>query len=161
MNISRITSPLAFALLFSVTALQHAASAADRPNILWIVTDDQRADSIAAFNRMRHNQDARRLGTVMSPNVDRQAKMGTTFINTLNNNPSCAPSRTIIHTGRYSHRTGVYGFEYYNPTGQTNWHPMTPEILRDAAGHQTLTASKLGICTIVYRRAGTDPSDWA
>ena len=28
--------------------------AADAPNILWVVTDDQRVDSIVAFNQMRH-----------------------------------------------------------------------------------------------------------
>ncbi|MGI9244751.1 MAG: sulfatase-like hydrolase/transferase, partial [Verrucomicrobiales bacterium] len=63
-----------------------AAKATDKPNILWIVTDDQRADSIAAFNRMlqtSENGDSR-LGKVLSPNVDRLAQMGTTFINTFN-----------------------------------------------------------------------------
>jgi arylsulfatase A-like enzyme len=50
-----------------------------------------------------------------------------------------------MHTGRYSHKTGVYGFEYYNPAGLPHWRPMTPEILRDEAGYQTLTVGKLGI----------------
>ncbi len=121
------------------------SSAAEKPNILWIITDDQRPDSIAAFNRIRHGVSASPLGQVLSPNVDRLAAMGTTFINTFNQNPSCAPSRTIMHTGRYSHRTGVYGFEYYNPVGQAHWQPMVPEILRDRAGYQTITVGKKGI----------------
>ncbi|MHB8900864.1 MAG: sulfatase-like hydrolase/transferase [Thermoguttaceae bacterium] len=116
-----------------------------KPNILWIVTDDQRPDSIAAFNRVRYGDSDSPLGKVLSPNIDRLASMGTTFINTFNQNPSCAPSRTIMHTGRYSHRTGVYGFEYYNPVGTAHWKPMVPEILRDRAGYQTVTVGKLGI----------------
>ena len=119
--------------------------AADKPNILWIITDDQRPDSIGAFNCIQNGFTDSPLGHVLSPNVDRLAAMGTTFINTFNQNPSCAPSRTSMHTGRYSHRTGVYGFEYYNPAGQSFWKPMVPEILRDEAGYQTITVGKLGI----------------
>lgn len=119
--------------------------AAETPNILWIVTDDQRLDSIAAFNRMRSGRDGSPLGEVVSPNVDRLAAMGTTFINTFNVNPSCAPSRAAMHAGRYSHHTGVYGFEYYNPTGMPHWRPLVPEVLRDQAGYQTISVGKIGI----------------
>ncbi|MCA9142322.1 MAG: sulfatase-like hydrolase/transferase [Planctomycetaceae bacterium] len=131
----------------------------NRPNILWIVTDDQRVDSIAAFNRIRHGRSDSSLGHVLSPNIDRLATMGTTFINTFNQNPGCAPSRTLMHTGRYSHRTGVYGFEYYNPTGQAHWRPMVPEILRDKAGYQTLAVGKLGIRAqhSANQKGGTEP----
>ncbi|TWU38214.1 sulfatase-like hydrolase/transferase [Novipirellula artificiosorum] len=129
-----------------IMLLVSARSFADElPNVLWIVTDDQRVDSIVAFNQMRHGTSDSPLGHVLSPNVDRLAKMGTTFINTFNQNPGCAPSRTLMHTGRYSHRTGVYGFEYYNPVGQDHWRPMVPEILRDKVGYQTLAVGKLGI----------------
>lgn len=135
---------LAFLLL--LTALfSSRAYADDLPNILWIVTDDQRVDSIEAFNRIRSGESNSPLGKVLSPNVDRLAKMGTTFINTFNQNPGCAPSRTLMLTGRYSHCTGVYGFEYYNPTGMDHWHPMVPELLRDEAGYQTLAVGKLGV----------------
>lgn len=122
-----------------------AQDAGEKPNILWIITDDQRPDSIAAFNRIRHGTENGPLGEVLSPNVDRLAAMGTTFINTFNQNPGCAPSRTCMHTGRYSHHTGVYGFEYYNPEGQAFWKPMVPEILRDKAGYQTITVGKQGL----------------
>ena len=125
--------------------LLFAQDAGQKPNILWIITDDQRPDSIAAFNRIRRGDADSPLGKVLSPNIDRLAAMGTTFINTFNQNPSCAPSRTIMHTGRYSHQTGVYGFEYYNPVGLPHWKPMVPEILRDEAGYQTITVGKLGI----------------
>jgi len=124
-----------------------SAYSEDKPNILWIVTDDQRADSIAAFNKMlgtSENGDSR-LGKVLSPHVDRLAAMGTTFLQTYNQNPGCAPIRTLMHTGRYSHRTGVYGFEYYTPVGQAHWRPFVPQVLRDQAGYQTVAVGKFGI----------------
>jgi arylsulfatase A-like enzyme len=129
-----------------------------QPNILWIVTDDQRADSISAFNQIRFGKSASPLGAVLSPNVDRLVSMGTTFINAFNQNPGCAPSRTLMHTGRYSHRTGVYGFEYYNPSAQSHWRPMVPEILRDRAGYQTVSVGKLGIRAQHFAdKKGTQP----
>ena len=130
-----------------------------KPNILWVVTDDQRADSISAFNKVLTGKSESRLGPVVSPNVDHLAKIGTTFINTFNQNPGCAPSRTLMHTGRYSHRTGVYGFEYYNPIGQAHWRPMVSEILRDQVGYQTISVGKLGIRAQHFsdRKGGTVP----
>ncbi|MDF1737875.1 MAG: sulfatase-like hydrolase/transferase [Verrucomicrobiales bacterium] len=128
-------------------AANPSAGEKPKPNILWIVTDDQRADSIAAFNKMlgtSENGDSR-LGKVLSPNVDRLAAMGTTFLQTYNQNPGCAPIRTLMHTGRYSHHTGVYGFEYYTPVGQAHWRPFVPHVLRDEAGYQTVAVGKLGI----------------
>jgi arylsulfatase A-like enzyme len=150
----RVTVLIALAL-FNCTQ----SFAADTPNILWIVTDDQRVDSVVAFNQMRHRKADSPLGHVLSPNIDRLAKMGTTFINTFNQNPGCAPSRTLMHTGRYSHRTGVYGFEYYNPFGQPHWRPMVPEILRDQAAYQTLAIGKLGIRAKHFadQKGGTEP----
>jgi arylsulfatase A-like enzyme len=50
--------------------------------VLWILTDDHRYDSIRAFNQILHGREMSELGYVESPNTDRLAKMGTTFINT-------------------------------------------------------------------------------
>jgi len=141
MNRFRLSLLVVAALVGAV----HCLHAAEKPNILWIITDDQRPDSIAAFNRILHGDTDSPLGHVLSPNVDRLAAQGTTFINTFNQNPGCAPSRTLMHTGRYSHHTGVYGFEYYNAAGRSFWKPMVPEILRDQAGYQTITVGKQGI----------------
>lgn len=145
--------------LANVVASQAADRSTAQPNMLWIVTDDQRADSIAAFNQIMRGEPSSELGLVLSPNVDRLAAMGTTFINTFNQNPGCAPSRTLMLTGRYSHRTGVYGFEYYNPIGQPHWRPMVPEILRDEAGYQTLAVGKMGCRAqhFRYKNRGTEP----
>jgi hypothetical protein len=62
--------------------LSASEPAASQPNVLWILTDDHRYDSIRAFNQILHGREMSELGYVESPNTDRLAKMGTTFINT-------------------------------------------------------------------------------
>ncbi|VGO17778.1 Arylsulfatase [Pontiella desulfatans] len=89
-----------------------AANAADkRPNILWIVTDDQRADSLSCFNRAVYGTDENLLGYVESPNIDALAKEGVLFTRAICNSPACGPSRGSMHSGRYPFRNGHYAFE--------------------------------------------------
>jgi N-acetylglucosamine-6-sulfatase len=78
-----------------------------RPNIVLILTDDQRWDSLWAMPNVR-----RLLGD-----------HGVQFTNSFVVNPLCCPSRASILTGRYSHGTGVYtnlpahgGFQAFDPT---------------------------------------------
>ena len=136
-------------LLVIYTALsvnaQQAPSAAgeSKPNILWIVTDDQRYDSIATFNKMLHGREDSALGYVESPNVDRLAAMGTTFINTYCHAQGCAPSRSSMHLGRYPFRSGVYEFEYYNNNAEHS-RPTLPEQMAKL-GYQTAHLGKQGV----------------
>jgi arylsulfatase A-like enzyme len=69
------------------------AEAADtRPNIVFILTDDQRWDSLWAM-----------------PTVQRElVAKGMTFRNFFYTNPLCCPSRTSILTGRYSRNTSCW-----------------------------------------------------
>jgi arylsulfatase A-like enzyme len=62
------------------------------PNIVLILTDDQRSDQLSY------------MPTVQSELVAK----GTTFTNAFVVNPLCCPSRSTILTGEYSHDTGVY-----------------------------------------------------
>ena len=113
---------VALAVLLLVIRTAHG----QQPNVLWILTDDQRYDSIGAFNRILHGRDHSELGYVESPNVDRLAAMGTTFINTYCQAPGCAPSRASMHYGRYPFRSGVYEFEYHNNNAE-HCQPTLPE----------------------------------
>lgn len=69
-----------------------AVALAARPNIVLILTDDQRWDTLWAMPIVR----------------SRLASEGITFSNALVVNPLCCPSRASILTGKYSHSTGVY-----------------------------------------------------
>ncbi|ADE53403.1 sulfatase-like hydrolase/transferase [Coraliomargarita akajimensis] len=109
----QITPPLKGALIgasFLLVATLAEAAKLDKPNILWIITDDQRSDSVAAFNRAMTGKSESRLGYVESPNLDALAAEGTLFTNAFCNSMACAPSRSSMHTGKYPHRSGMYGF---------------------------------------------------
>lgn len=67
-----------------------AAKPAARPNILWLVSEDNNP-FIGAYGD----------GIARTPAIDRLAKTGTMFRNAYSNAPVCAPSRFAILTGVY------------------------------------------------------------
>ncbi|WPR73351.1 sulfatase-like hydrolase/transferase [Algoriphagus sp. NG3] len=140
MKILRLTLLL---ILASFSQLSYGQESQQSPNILWIITDDQRYDAVRAFNRILHNREMSELGYVESPNIDRLVAEGTTFINTYCQSPGCAPSRAAMHFGRYPHKSGVYEFEYHNDLAE-HVSPTLPEKMQDL-GYQTLQIGKLGV----------------
>jgi len=70
---------------------------ADQPNIILILTDQQRFDTINALG----------FPHVDTPNLDRLVNEGVTFTNSHVTAPSCAPSRASLFTGYYPHTTGI------------------------------------------------------
>jgi arylsulfatase A-like enzyme len=117
--------------------------AQQKPNVLWVLTDDQRYDAIRAFNKILTGNEMSELGYVESPNVDRLSEMGTTFINTYCQATGCAPSRASMHYGRYTFRSGVYEFEYHN-NNASHFKATLPEQM-EALGYETLHIGKLGV----------------
>lgn len=69
-----------------------------RPNIVLIVTDQQRYDTIAAMG----------FDHMITPNLDRLVNQGTSFENMYITSPSCAPSRASMFSGVYPHTNGVF-----------------------------------------------------
>jgi arylsulfatase A-like enzyme len=68
-----------------------------RPNILVLMTDQQRWDALGCVG-----------GWVQTPNIDRIASEGMRFANAYTNSPVCVPARVSLATGRYPHNTGVW-----------------------------------------------------
>ncbi|GLQ53119.1 sulfatase family protein [Devosia nitrariae] len=68
-----------------------------RPNIVFILTDQQRFDTIRALG-FKHMD---------TPNLDRLVRRGTSFTRMYVSSPSCAPSRASLFTGTYPHTNGV------------------------------------------------------
>ena len=131
-------------LVLSLGSL-HAVEASKldaRPDILWIITDDQRPDSLACFNRATTGRPESPLGPVTSLEIDRLAGEGTLFTRAYCNSPSCAPSRASMHMGRYPHHTGIYGFELAHER-TSNFKPLIPEVMKQA-GYQTAQFGKPG-----------------
>lgn len=77
-----------------------SGSLALRPNIVLILTDDQRWDSIDAL----HSPDAE---PVMRAVAERIAGAGLRFTDAFVTTPICAPSRASVMTGQYTHNHGV------------------------------------------------------
>ena len=71
-------------------------SAADRPNILLIFTDDHCEQALSAYDPAR----------ITTPHMDRIAKEGMRFDRCYVTNSICGPSRAVILTGKYSHLNG-------------------------------------------------------
>ncbi len=90
-------------------AVAPTASAADRPNIIFIMTDDHAAHAIGAYGS-RVNE---------TPNLDRIAREGVVFNNVFATNAICTPSRATILTGQYSHINGVPFFNRFDSRRQT------------------------------------------
>ena len=65
----------------------------DRPNILVILTDQQRSDSLACYGNV----------FVHSPNIDRLASEGVRFLDAFTPFPLCTPARASLWTGTYPH----------------------------------------------------------
>ncbi|MHB0755885.1 sulfatase-like hydrolase/transferase [Polaribacter sp. M15] len=98
-----------FLFLFFFNSISGAAQ--EKPNILWIITDDQRADALECYNKATTGKNESALGYVSSPNIDKLAKEGTLFVKAYTNSPVCGPSRGSMLSGRYPFRNGHYQFE--------------------------------------------------
>ena len=69
-----------------------------KPNIVLIMTDQQRADTIGALGSL----------WMQTPNLDRLVNEGTSFTNCFVTSPVCVSSRASIFLGGYPHTTNVY-----------------------------------------------------
>ncbi len=106
------------------------AAPAQRPNILFIFTDDLAWQAIHAYGESRALLD--------TPNLDRIAREGMRFNRCLVTNSICGPSRAVILTGKYSHRNGFYN----NSNSRFDGRQTTFPKLLQAAGYQTALIGK-------------------
>ncbi|MGJ8691661.1 MAG: sulfatase-like hydrolase/transferase [Thalassotalea sp.] len=84
---NRLLTGLVSSLLLSFTT---AASAADKPNILFILTDDLGFNQIGAYGNT----------PIKTPNLDKMANNGIRFDQAYAGNTVCSPSRVSLFTGR-------------------------------------------------------------
>lgn len=100
----------------------------DRPNIIFIMSDDHAYQAISAYDNK----------LIETPNIDRIAKMGMLFTQASVTNSICAPSRATILTGKHSHLNGK--IDNHFPFDTTN--VTFPQLLQQA-GYQTAMFGKL------------------
>ena len=125
---NRVTIPAYSFLLLSFFC---SASADERPNIVFLLSDDQATYSMGCY------------GTpgVKTPNMDQLAREGMIFDNHYDTTAICMASRANIMTGMFEYKAGT-NFDH-GPMMQSTWEKTYPMMLR-AAGYTTAVAGKFG-----------------
>ena len=119
---------LSLCAIFPSLSMAQDKALARQPNILFIMTDQQRWDCLGANgNKIIH-----------TPNLDRLAKQSANFTHAFVQSPVCVPSRVSFFTGRYPH----------SHKNRVNYTPLDKsEILMQAhlkdAGYTTASVGKL------------------
>ncbi len=102
----------------------------DRPNIVFIFTDDHAPHAIGAYDGWLKSVDP-------TPNIDKLAAEGMLFVNSFCTNSICGPSRAVIQTGKHSHKNG-----FMNNGNTFDWNQQTFPKLLQKAGYQTAIYGK-------------------
>ncbi|WP_234572959.1 sulfatase-like hydrolase/transferase [Rhodohalobacter sp. 614A] len=96
----------------------------DRPNILWLVSEDN-SPYISAYGD----------GFAATPNIDRLADSGFTYTHAYANAPVCAPARNTIITGMYPPSNGTQHMRSNYPV--TELIQFFPQLLKNSGYYVT------------------------
>lgn len=114
--------------LFLLLILVSCNGGYEKPNIIFIMSDDHARQAISAYGSYRNE----------TPNIDRLASEGMLFENAYVTNSICAPSRAVILTGKHSHINGKID----NSGARFDSSQVTfPKLLQEA-GYQTAMIGK-------------------
>ncbi len=125
-----------------------ASSDAARPNIIFLLTDDQRDNT---FGAMGHP-------FVQTPNIDRLLSESVRFSNTYVAEPVCSPSRVSLFTGMHERVHGI-GFSSSYELTEAQWERSYPALLRNA-GYYTGFVGKIGIEYYTFKGNAEDKFDY-
>ncbi|MHC4387770.1 MAG: sulfatase-like hydrolase/transferase [Planctomycetota bacterium] len=121
-----------------------SVTVADQPNVLILMTDQQRFDSLGCYG-----------GTVVdTPNIDRLAEEGALFEYCYSPCPVCTPSRASMLTGRSVLGHGVYKLHDILPNGQI----LLPRWLQ-SIGYETSLVGKLHVSGIWHEAENRHPNE--
>lgn len=112
--------------------LAHAEPVKKRPNIIYLMADDQNVGSVGCYGNPE----------VVTPNMDKLGSDGVIFGNHYNTTAICMASRATVFTGMYEYKTGT-NFSHGNMKPNV-WARSYPVLLRQA-GYLTAFAGKFGM----------------
>ncbi|WP_044206866.1 sulfatase-like hydrolase/transferase [Flammeovirga sp. OC4] len=104
---------------WSVNAQKKAKD--DRPNIIFILTDDQPYDYLSVTGNK----------VVKTPNIDQLANQGTLFTNAHITSPICMPSRVSMFMSQYERKHGV-NFNSGTALSEEAWKTAYPVVMKEA-----------------------------
>lgn len=158
MNLRRSLAPLLFLL-----PLAAPLRAADRPNVVIIISDEHQAEALGCLGCPNRTVN----GESPTPHLDELAARGVNFTNAYTASPVCAPARASLITGVYPHvHTALHHMYNGKGPGYSRFPGILPDMttIGDAfrkGGYATAAIGKLhvhgevkGVCDL-----GFDHSD--
>ncbi|MCK5208570.1 MAG: sulfatase, partial [Cyclobacteriaceae bacterium] len=127
-NITKLVTLLFIATFFVKCSPKQEDSAKERPNIIYIMSDDHAYQAISAYG----------YGLNLTPNIDRLADEGAIFTRSCVTNSICAPSRAVLLTGKHSFINGKV-----DNVQPFNWDQDNFPKLLQANGYQTAMIGKI------------------
>jgi arylsulfatase A-like enzyme len=131
-------APLVLALLWIGCATgdrpvsqEQSDAAGERPNLLFIITDDQRFDMLGTLHPF-----------LETPNMDRLAAEGLRFENAFVTTPICAASRASLLTGLVER---THGYTFGTPPLADRFADLSYPVLLREAGYRTGFVGKFGV----------------
>ncbi|GGZ24538.1 sulfatase [Echinicola pacifica] len=116
---------------FSYTLFAQQKNTADRPNIIWITSEDNSKHYLRLFDE----------NGVATPNIERLAAQGVVFDHAFSNAPVCSVARSTLITGAYAPRIGAQYHRKIHTVPMPEGLEMFPAYLREA-GYYTANNSK-------------------
>jgi len=132
-----ILIPMKPLIAFVCLTLSAFASAADRPNIIFILCDDLAQGDLGCYGQK----------LIKTPHLDRMAAEGTRFPQLYSGTSVCAPSRSSLMTGLHTGHCPIRANREIQPEGQK---PLPEETVTVAqilksAGYATACMGKWGM----------------
>jgi arylsulfatase A-like enzyme len=126
-----------FAALAAGLTAAGAASAAEKPNLVWIMADDLGYGDLGCYGQK----------VIQTPHLDRMAREGMRFTQFYAGATVCAPSRSVLMTGQHHGRTRVRGNAgRANPVAQAlREDDITVARMLKDAGYTTALIGKWGL----------------
>lgn len=118
-------------VLVCLLCTQWVALAQERPNIVWIVSEDNSKHYLKLFDD----------NGVETPNIERLAQNGVKFTRAFSNGAVCSVARSAIISGCYGPRTGTQFHRHQQPAPMPEGVQMFPAYLREA-GYYTANNAK-------------------
>ena len=104
-----------------------SSSAADKPNVVWILSEDNSKHYLRLFDP----------NGAPTPNIEAMAKDGLVFNHAFSNAPVCSVARTTLITGCYAPRIGTQHHRRSKMAPMPEGLKMFPAYLREAGYHTT------------------------
>lgn len=124
------SSTIALFFLILLLPLNISSQNLEKPNILFIISDDLTATSVSSYGNPLNT----------TPNIDRLASQGVQFNRAYSQFPVCGPSRASLMFGYYPDATTTYGYTSgrENVTDRLSWAQLFKEN-----GYYTARVSKI------------------